>query len=203
MNNLKLLHTIEMPNYPRSVVTSKSRRAKFFVFPKDEAVKQKKKYNSNRYQWREYIYSNKKKEVRLFDVSLNEYVIKNSRVAGKEKLLVINGQKYYNGVYKDYEKGKILDELNRFYTSFLEGSRPITEYPLHIEYTFEVYLDDKTDLDNHAFPYYKGFQDCLTKCKVITNDTNQYIKSFSVNHQQLLHPDSENILIVKIYAYQS
>lgn len=197
---LELLHTIEMPNYPRKVLTSKERRAKYFIFPKDEAVRQKKKYSSTRYTWKEYISASKKKETRLYDTSTNEFVIKNSRTAGKEKWLVINGQKYYNGVYRDYEKGKILNELNRFYSSFLEALNPITQYPLHIEYIFDVYLDEDTDLDNHGFPYYKGFQDCLTKCGVIFNDSNRFIKSFKVEHNQLLHPESENTLIVKIYA---
>lgn len=199
---LKLLQTIEMPNYPRSVVISKSRRAKYFIFPKDEAVKQKPKYNSNRYQWRDYINSKRKIEVRLFDTATEEFVIKNNRVAGKEKRLVINGQRYYNGTYQDHEKGKILNELTAFFTSFLKGLRPIFEYPIHIEYIFETHLDDDTDVDNHGFPYYKGFQDCLFKSGLIINDTHKYVKSFMVKHIQHNEININN-LIVNIYAYQS
>jgi len=193
--NKELIHSIVMPNYPRKVLLSKQRRAKYFVQGKDDAVKDKKKYASMRYMWKEHIAASKKKEIRLFDTATNEFVIKNSRIAGTERWLTINGQHYYDGKYPDYIKGKILNELAAFYTSFLQALTPIDQYPLYIEYIFYCKLDDSTDLDNHAFPYYKGFQDCLTKNKIIKNDTWKHINGFTVGH----FDSEENKLIVNIY----
>jgi hypothetical protein len=180
-SNKELIRTIIIPAYPRKVLMSKSRRAKYFIQGKDTAVKDKKKYWGNRYIWKEYVSASKKKEIRLFDVSTNEYVIKNSRIAGTEKWLVINGQKYYSGLYQDYEKGKILDAINAHYYSFLQGQEPIVNYPLYIECEIHDLAVDpisgnmKWDVFNRAFPYCKAFEDNLKKHNIIPDDNTDYV----------------------------
>jgi len=152
-----------------------------FAWRPDFEVKYKKKYSSNRYEWKEYISPSKKKEIRLYDVALSQFVIKNSRTAGTEKWLVINGQKYYSGLYHDYEKGNILDAINAHYYSFLQGLEPIINYPLYIECEIHDLAIDpisgnqKWDVFNRAFPYCKAFEDNLKKHNIIPDDNTDYI----------------------------
>lgn len=161
-----LLHSITMPNYIRKIKLANARKAKFYIFPKDEDVKEKNKFNSNRYQWREHISSTKKKEIRLFDTATNEFVIKNTRTAGTEKWEVINSQKVYNGAYHPNVLGKIVVQIGQFISPFLEGLNPIDKYPLYIECEIHDYKDDpisgkRWDVINRGYLYCKVFDDIL------------------------------------------
>jgi hypothetical protein len=92
-----------------------------------------------------------------------------------------------------------MEEIHLFFLSFLSGLSPITIYPISIEYIFSCKLDERSDLDNYALPYYKGFQDCLVKSKIVENDTWKYISNFLVSHID----SDENILYVRLYANNS
>jgi hypothetical protein len=175
-----LLHEIVVPNYLRKILTTKSRMAKYFIYPKDEAIKQKNKYNSNRYQWKEHISSTKKKTVRLFDVATNEWVIKNNRVAGKEKWTVINGQHIYSGVYNEHTQGKIIKAIHAQIVPFLQGLAPIEKYPLYIECEIHDFGNDEIsgdrwDVGNRGYPYCKVFDDTLQEAKIIPDDSYKYV----------------------------
>ncbi len=188
-----------MPNYPRKIMTAKARKAKYFIFPKDEDVKQKNKYNSNRYQWKEHISTTKKKEIRLFDTATQQFVIKNNRIAGTEKWEVINGQKIYNGLYNPFTQGKIMSTIHGFISSFLKGLKPIEVYPLYIECEIHDYSDDPIsgkywDVFNRGFPYCKAFDDALQNSGVIKNDSNEYV---TVPAHPLFFPIKEEILSIE------
>lgn len=201
--NKVLLHSIEVPHYIRKVLTTKSRMAKYFTFPKDEAVKQKPKYNSNRYQWKEHISSTKKKTTRLFDVATNEWVIKNNRIAGTEKWTVINGQHIYSGVYNEHTQGKIIKAIHDQLVPFLQGLAPIDKYPLYIECEIHDFSVDpisgkRWDVINRGYPYCKVFDDVLQELKIIPDDSYEYVMCPS---HPLFYAINNDIpkLIFKIY----
>lgn len=163
---LELLHEIMIPNYVRKVLISKSRRAKYFLYPKDERVREKKKYNSNRYQWKEYKLSTGRKEIRLFDTAVNDFVIKNSRVAGTEKWEVINAQKVYNGGYNEHTLGKIVKTIAASFIPSLQALPPINQYPLYLVCEIYDYIDDPIsgshwDVINRGYLYCKVFDDVI------------------------------------------
>lgn len=150
---------IEMPNYPRKILLSKSRRAKYFkrndtlplkYLQKDiinpltvdvnkEEVGRDKKNNYHKLAenliWKSHKLSKKREEIRLYDIETKEYIIKNSRVANTERWEVINGQKIYNGLYHPVTRAKIMDHIHNYMLSFLEGilSIPIECYPIKID----------------------------------------------------------------------
>jgi hypothetical protein len=199
MMEKQLIYEITMPNYPRKIMTAKARRPKYFLFPKDEGVKQKPKYNSNRYQWVDHKLSTKKIEKRLFDTATNEFVIKNSRIAGTERWVVINGQSIYNGKYNAHTQGKIMETIHRFYIPFLQALKPIDIYPLHIEceiydYSNDIISGQGWDVGNRGWPYCKAFDDVLQKLNIINNDSNQYVR---VPCHPIFFPIKEEILSIE------
>ncbi len=203
--NKTLLHTIEMPHYPRRIKLSDSRRAKYFSV--GDAIP--KKYNqgllSGALQYRERV---KGKAGCLFDTVTKEFVIKNARVAGTERWEVINGQKIYNAGYHPVTRAKIMDEIHEFYSLFLSALTPITTFPLYIECEIHDYAIDPIsrnkpfDAFNRGFPYCKAFEDVLVKYHVIPDDTTQYVVCpshpifFPLAHDENLVPK----LIFKIYS---
>lgn len=216
----ELLYTIEMPNYIRKIKLAESRRAKYYVYPKDERVKEKIKFNSNRYQWKEYISSTKKKEIRLFDTAINQFVIKNTRTAGTEKWEVINAEKVYNGAYHPNVLGKIVKQIGEFMLPFLQALKPINQFPLWVECEIHDYLNDEIsgkrwDVINRGYLYCKVFEDILQPktdknplgLGIIPDDSAEYIVcpahpiffSFSKTTRTDNFADPEPKLIFKIY----
>lgn len=108
----------------------------------------------------------KEKEVRLFDVATNEFVIKNTRTAGTEKWEVINAEKVYNGAYHPSVQAKIVREIGQSFISFLKALPPITKYPLYVECEIHDYENDEIsgnrwDVINRGYLYCKVFEDIL------------------------------------------
>ena len=187
--NVRLIYSVTIPNYIRKVKLSDARRAKYYTFPKDESVKTtKKKFNSNRYQWREYTSSTKKKEIRLFDTATNEFVVKNTRTAGTERWEVINAEKVYNRAYHPSVQAKIVREIGQFLLSFLKAMPVISQFPLYVQCEIHDYNNDKIsgniwDVINRGYLYCKVFEDILKPktdknplgLGVIPDDSYKYI----------------------------
>lgn len=216
-----LIHSIEIPNYIRKVLISKERRAKYYTFPKDENIKNtKKKFNSSRYIWKEFISSTKRKEIRLFDTAINEFVIKNSRTAGTEKWEVINAEKVYNGAYHPSVQAKIVREIGSFLIPFLKALTPITQFPLWVEceihdYNNDVISGNRWDVINRGYLYCKVFEDILQPktdknplgLGIIPDDSYKYIVCpahpifYSLGEKLLDNfADREPKLVFKIYT---
>lgn len=207
----ELIHTITIPNYIRKVLLSKERRAKYYIRNKIHQGIQKlpKKYGTvtntksglyfelkEFFTWKEHKLTTGKIEIRLWDAIEQEYVIANPKTAGTEKWEVINGQKLYNQGYHPFVRRKIVDSIHEFFAPFLIGVKPVGNYPISIQYIFSGELSNNMDLDNHALPYYKCFQDCLTKLSIIKNDTVEYIDHFSVRYKKGIIP----FLTINIYG---
>jgi hypothetical protein len=217
---MKLLHEITMPNYPRKVRTALSRKTKYFK-PNDKLPK---RFYADitltklkpQYVFKEVVLSQTvnrtkksfKSETRLFDTTKNESVIKNPRVAGTERFVIINGNYIYNGKYDPFTQGKIIEHIHNWMKPFLQALQPITEFPLYIECEVHEYKTDeivgsrKWDVFNRAFPFTKSFEDVLQELGIIPGDDVDYIICPS-------HPIYKEItsgepkLIFKIYAYNS
>ena len=219
----EVLLTINLINYPRKILLTKKRRAKYFhpgdILPKKYLSNQivldnnplyalnnigQKLHLNNRYSWEEHKLSGKRKEIRLYNSTTAEYVIKNSRVAGTENWKQIAGQDIYRFGMQNFYVSRIIGELHKYYMNYLtiEGKGQISfkdsVYPIKIHYHFECEMDYNMDVDNYALPYYKAFQDCLVKSKIIPNDTRKYVDGFKITSEH--RKGDTDRLIIKIYA---
>lgn len=197
--NVTPLIDLVIPNYIRKVKLSESRRTKYFELPHGLNTPFAKKYQvgltTGAYQYRERV---KNKRPCLFDTITKEFVVANPRVAGTQKWEIINGQKLYNQGYHPFVRQKIVNEIHKFFMPFLQECKPITTFPIRIDYKFSEILDARADIDNHALPYYKCFQDCLQLSGIIPNDSHQFISGFTVQH--IHEASTENKLRISIYA---
>lgn len=208
----ELLYEIIMPNFPRTVRLSESRRAKYFKpqdklslkylqkeiwkAPKDINIDLNEVYyigqdNKGNYHkldknfiWKDHKLSTKRIEKRLYDCVLNDYVVKNSSVAGTPNDEIINGQKFYNGDYHPQVRSKIMDAIHEYMIPFLEGITPLASnsYPLVINgfmydkgESCEISKGKIWDVGNRQNPYNKAFEDMLQKCGVIKQDDFKHI----------------------------
>lgn len=205
---MEKIKSITITDFPRKILLSKSRRAKYFIkdihgLPKKykllDTAETEGVFLKPGYSWKVHKINKLKVEIRLFDDVQQEYVIRNPRVAGTENWVPINGQQLYNQGYNPHVRNKIVDVIHDHVLSFLEGQTPITKYPIYITYTFICQLNDLSDVDNFALPYYKCIQDCLVKSGIIINDTWKYVAGFKVVHNQLGSNDLIEKIIVDIY----
>lgn len=199
--NKELIYSIEMPNYPRKIKISSSRRAKYFLFDKVNKGTQvvPKKYgesignipNEKGFCWNTFSgKSSKKAEIRLWNNKLGDWVIKNPKVAGTENWKVINGNGVFSKNLNHFTLGKFFvilkgtlenKYIDGFYYEFLKTLSPITKFPLYIECEVHDLVSDpisknqKWDVYNRGLIYCKAFDDSLTELGLIPDDNIDYI----------------------------
>jgi len=194
---MKLLQQIEIPNYPRKILLSKARRAKYFKqsdklplkylqkgtveYFVDEGNSAKDKDGNIHLLKEEYVWLKNC----LFSTATNEWIIKNTKVAGTERWELINGQKMYDFSYNPTQ-GLIIDVIHRHFWKYLKDIEPIKESPIFIHYHFDCFITNPSDqdLDNYALPYYKSFQDTLVETNILSNDSFKQVKGFKVTGQE-------------------
>jgi hypothetical protein len=192
---MDLLLTIEIKDYIRKVKLSDSRRAKYFkqkdILPykylnPNIIFGSSKIDNPNAIHWgeskdnrrfalkEEYIWKWHKigKDRGEFRLALwDEYVIKNTRVAGSEKWETINSQKIYSGVYHPQVTAKIVKAIKQQLMAevHLSMGEPIDTFPIRV--LMEIHdtvidSNNKTgsdfDIDNRGYIYGKCFMDVIT-----------------------------------------
>lgn len=199
---MELIREIVMPDFPRQVKLSDSRRAKYFKNTDKLAMKylQKERYFggnlggygfSNKgnlhllaepFEWVDHKLSNGKKETRLYNSQTREYVIKNPQTAGTPNWEVINGQKMYNNLYHPHVRNKIMEVIHNYMISFLQGLKPIEDYPITITgfmfdkgRTCDISKGKMWDVGNRQFPYNKAFEDVAQKVGLIKQDDFEHI----------------------------
>lgn len=152
---------VEIPEYIRRVKLSEARNAKYYEFGKKHP-KAKRFLNKDKYDWKDF-------NGRRFLICLEtgEKVISNPRAAGTPRILTINGQKIYNGEVSKHIRNKVLSEIKESFAPYVNTLDVINEFPLRIEMEIHDVIressgDSLWDIDNRAWPYIKGFQDCLT-----------------------------------------
>lgn len=106
--------------------------------------------------------------------------IKNTKKAGKENLLVINGQTLYNQKIDWRLRAKVAEYFHNYYSNYiLEQLKPI-EIPegkfLSISCDiYEIPRGNMPDVSN-MWVLEKFFEDALTECKIIPDDGPKYVK---------------------------
>lgn len=172
-------YTVTIPNYPREIQISNSARAKYW-YKKDDIPK---KYGDiTKFEFN--------KDDVLIDKSDGSKVVRNTKTAGKPRMLTINATKIYVGIHHSV-RSKIVDELHKlFYSHFktqLPSTIPIKEgNKLCISFQYyDVYNEKLPDLDNLSNLYIKCGVDCLTSI----SNPNQ-LKG-SVSHKLGIIPDDK------------
>jgi Holliday junction resolvase RusA-like endonuclease len=186
---------VELENYMTEVVVSKARRAVYY----ERGDRIPKKYNNqSEYKFKPFTVTVDKKRRRrdyLFNIKTGERVIKNKRVAGTPSVLSINGQKIWNGQVARFDRNKIMIALKEYFTRNL----PKVSFSKRVSicYRFVSPMSKNNsdwDLDNHASPYVKSFQDAIVDAGWIPDDSTWYISKFSVEHV----PSEESKLIITV-----
>lgn len=194
----KVLFSVDYIDYIRKVLLSKERRAKYYI--KDENEPKAAMYESARYAWRAFKVTVKGKSVVkffLYDQALRERVIANSRVAGKPRYKVINGQELYNGKLAEHTRNKIMKAIKDSFKKELVKISPINPVSLPIRLhciVFDHFSDSISknmdwDLFNRFLLYGKAFEDCLVDLKIIPDDNRRYVTQ---SCSPLYHPIAED-----------
>lgn len=219
------LLVITMPNYPRKVLLSKSRRAKYFKpgdrLPLKYLQKEIIDHNPNMHlvsygydkDVKPHLLRNefcwlkeKKRGPFLANRNTQEFIIKNPRVAGTENWEVINGNYIYNGKYNSFTQGKIMKAIHDYVATFLEGIQPLPLNCFPIVLNAELFdksLDSISgefwDVDNRSYPYMKAFMDCLQKFKIIPRDDVRYVRQPPIPRFHELKEEEEPRFVIKIF----
>lgn len=135
----------------------------------------------------------------LCDKTTGLRVIANPKVHGTEKWKVINGQKIYNGEVDKWDRAKMISTLKDYFKPYVEKLSPILKFPLHITYHFydnfqNNPLLEKKDLDNHSYIYGKCFQDVLTSCGIIKDDSTEYVNKITYTYTESV--DRKLVIII-------
>lgn len=178
----KLIAEVVIENYPRRIIKSKKRNAKYFK-KGDSIPKNKLNKIGTDYEWQDFIATVKgvRQSVKyLVEIDSQKRVIKNTRTAGTPSYLIINGQKLHQLTLKDYDRSTIITKLKEVMCMAVANLEPIKVRPLIIEGELhDTYYDQLVtrgnkvvtdssadwDIDNRELFYNKTFQDVLTGCK--------------------------------------
>lgn len=165
---MKLLQTVTIPNFPLRFKISNKQRPKYW-----------KAHHKNRPK--KYQHFNKKdKKGYLLDNEGNR-VIKNPNAAGTPKYVSLSGNNFTTGLHPAV-RSKMVHFLKDFYMPFVRQMKPITTFPIIMEWDFYSPVDTEFDMSNFWF-YWKYFEDCLfmTDYKghditpVIPDDDRKYV----------------------------
>jgi hypothetical protein len=175
-------YTCIIPNYPTEVRVSDKRREKYWKIT-DSTIP--KKCEGNQVDNAGF----------LLDKQGNK-VLRNTKTAGKPRMISINAQKIYVGIHHSV-RSKIVTELHSlFLSAFSKQLPPKIELGdnkiLICLHFYDVYTPKLPDLDNLANLFVKCGVDCLTTA----NNPNQ-LKG-SVTHKLGILPDDKMQFISNI-----
>lgn len=175
---MKILNkwTCVLNNYPTEIKVSESRRTKYWHYSDSGIPKKVDTTKSD-------------KEGYYLDQNGDRYV-KNTKTAGKPRMLSINAQKIYVGIHHSV-RSKIVNELHSLFHGEFKKQLPakidLTNKKILVGLHFhDVYTTKLPDLDNLANLFVKCGIDCLTTA----NNPNQ-IKQGSATHKLGILPDDK------------
>ncbi len=136
--------------------------------------------------WKQHKLSGKKFEFRLTDDATDEYIVKNTKVAGTESWHVINSQGVTNHTVSPFTNGKVVKALHEevekaIKRKFTEQYPKITTFPIRILMELHDYISDEItkhndwDVQNRCDVWGKAFVDCLTELEIIPDDHRAYV----------------------------
>lgn len=181
----ELILEIEIPHFITKVMLSKQRRATYYK-KKDKNIPKKhlgKKFNKQGF---------------MIDTFGNR-IIKNSRSVGTPRYKKINGQEFYKGADSHHIRAKVVNELKKFYSETLKNVKPITQFPIQIEWEHHELIGvGNWDLDN-LWIYNKCFQDALIDNNVIPEDNVMFITKAAAPEIFPVETEEERKIIFKVY----
>ena len=177
-----MIQTVIIPQYIREIQLSAARRIKYYslgMIPKAKKYHDKTKYDF------QTVPGQGTKQF-LVNLQTGERVIANPKAQGTPNIMVINGQKIYNGAMKEHTRCKVMSDIKKSFEPYINAMQPITSFPIKIRLEIHDVIRETNshnlwDADNRAAPYIKAFQDSLTgnkskericKNKVIIPDDN-------------------------------
>lgn len=190
-----LLRELVIPKYIRRVRLSDARRAEYYELGKKK-IKAKKYQDTSKYGFRPFkvIRNGKLTEVYfLTNLATGDRVLKNPLSAGTPKDKLINGQDIYNQTIIEQTRNKILQEIKKSFTPYVNTLEPIDIFDLPVRIEVELHdtiLEEGSsqlwDVDNRFYMYGKAFQDVLTGNKLK-----------GVARNKIILPDDNNLIVSK------
>lgn len=145
----------------------------------------------------------------IYHTKDDQKVIRNKKSAGKPNMLKISGQSIWNESVSRWTRNNLKKFLTDYFTPFIvrqlpekiESQRPNIYY--HFEFIFYIPVSLRgyskiQDIDNHAYPYVKGFMDTITLLKLIPDDSAQYFRGYYPRYVECM-TEEERRLEVKIH----
>lgn len=196
---------VEIPNYLRRIVLSKSQQVKYYLSPKYPKAKKYLK-NDFGYIWYNTTKNKKAKPKRVWGhVPTNTPVIKNPKAAGTNKTYLINGQDLYNQNIVMHTRNKVKIMISKFFEEHLKDIPVITKFPININVELHDFIRDPDcklqlwDMDNRFFGWYaKVMQDTLKNLGKIPDDNILYITQPASPKFIPLYPDEERKMVIVI-----
>lgn len=192
-----------IPNYPREIQVSNSRRATYF-YRGDELPKKYQDIN-------EFEFNS---DNILINKVTGDKVIKNSKTAGKPRMMTINAQRIYVGIHHSV-RVKIVDELHKvFHENFkkqLPAKIDLKDKKLLIHCRFyDQYNEKLPDLDNLSSLFIKTALDCLTtdsnknqnnnhKLGIIDDDKAKFIFAITPEFTEVVKKE-DRMLVINLYV---
>lgn len=176
-------HSCTILDYPTEIKVSEKRREKYWKASELSGLPQK------------HSWTGTDKEGYLIDAN-GERFTKNTKTAGKPRMLTINAQKIYVGIHHSV-RSKIVNELHELFNDAFKKQLPAT-IPLNGNkilialHFYDTYTPKLPDLDNLANLFVKCGIDCLTTA----NNPNQ--TKGGATHKLGILPDDKMIFIPHI-----
>ena len=177
-----------LKNYPTEIQVSAKKRA---IFWKSTDVLPKKYSDKTLFNFGI--------DGALMNMLTGEKIIKNSKTAGKPRLLTINAQKIYVGIHHSV-RSKIVNELHKLFNNAfkkqlppkidLQGNKILISLHFYDQYSTKL-----PDLDNLANLFVKCGIDCLTT----PNNPNQ-TSTEGTTHKLSIIPDDKMAFIPHIVS---
>ena len=188
MINNQLVYSKELDFIPK-LQLSKSRRAVYYEY--DDRLKLPKKFLKKETEFKKlkdtFIFKmdTKTSIMKLFNITDNCFVIKNSRSVGTPRYFIINGQDLYSGKFEREARGNLIYKLHDYFKQFILDC-PILDSNFRHRLVLTWYISKDLvcpDYDN-LWIVEKVLLDVMVKdLKVLKDDKHTYMKGGSKDYE--------------------
>lgn len=155
-----------------------------------------------------YIWVLKGSKECLFDTIKSEFIVKNSKSAGKPRVMSINSQPFWaGGNGSEWVRMKMKDAVKSEFVPYIARHLPLKIFPpknkfIQIEfiffYPFKTKVKQYQDYINHWFVRQKIFEDTLVDMKVISDDNPDILRGGYGRYVEIEN-EQERRLEIKIH----
>lgn len=199
-----MLFEVVCPDYPTKIKLSNKRRPKYYKANSKKELP-KKYQDKSKYDFKKSVKNKLVSDINLWDLNTNKKVIANPRSVGTPRYQQINGQYLYSGFSSPFTRNKIVTALHEYFMEriFKSGIKPvkIEKFPLLCKVGLYTFIG-KADWDlSNLWIYYKTFEDCLVKSKIIPDDSILYITGAGACTLVPIKEDNPNHIKKIIFRY--